>query len=77
MLETVFKDADKYARVVSLEDIVFLNKLGENIRMNKDNHLEMPLPFKQKLYLSNNSLAVVRVQHFKRRLVKDKIIEVH
>lgn len=48
VLESVFRDTNKYTRVVSQGD-VFLNKLGENIRMNKDNHLEMSLPFKQRL----------------------------
>lgn len=43
MLESDFKDTEENTRVVSQEDIMFLNKLEENIRMNKDSHLEMPL----------------------------------
>lgn len=56
VLESDFKDTEENTRVVSQEDIVFLNKLEENIRMNKDSHLEMPLPFKKimSLLLSRN-----------------------
>ncbi len=44
VLESDFKDTEENTRVVSQEDIIFLNKLEENIRMNKDSHLEMPRP---------------------------------
>ncbi len=57
---------------------MFLNKLEENIRMNKDSHLEMPLPFKKRPCLPNNEpLAVTRLQHLKRRLMKDQEYREH
>ncbi|KAI2650252.1 Ribosomal RNA large subunit methyltransferase K/L [Labeo rohita] len=71
VLESDFKDTEQNTRVVSQEDIMFLNKLGENIRMNQDSHLEMPLPFKKRPCLPDNEpLAIMRLQHLKRRLMK-------
>ncbi len=57
---------------------MFLNKLEENIRMNKDSHWEMLLPFKKRPCLPNNEpLAVMRLQHLKRRLMKDQEYREH
>ncbi len=78
VLESDFKDTEENTRVVSQEDIMFLNKLEENIRMNKDSHLEMPLSFKKRPCLPNNEpLAVTRLQHLKRRLMKDQEYRQH
>lgn len=54
VLESDFKDT----RVVSQEDIIFLNRLGENIRMNQDSHLEMPLLFKKDPVFQGMSLLL-------------------
>ncbi|XP_039546986.1 uncharacterized protein LOC120492801 [Pimephales promelas] len=73
VLESDFRDTKENTKVVSQEDIVFLNKLEENIKTNEDGHLEMPLPFKKRPYLPDNEvLAVMRLQHLKRRLIKDQ-----
>ncbi|KAL0186449.1 hypothetical protein M9458_018119, partial [Cirrhinus mrigala] len=73
-----FKDTEQNTRVVSQEDIMFLNKLGENIRMNQDSHLEMPLAFKKRPCLPDNEPhAVMRLQHLKRRLMKDQEYREH
>ncbi|RXN02417.1 major histocompatibility complex class I-related gene protein-like [Labeo rohita] len=78
VLESDFKDTEQNTRVVSQEDIMFLNKLGENIRMNQDSHFEMPLPFKKRPCLPDNEpLAVMRLQHLKRRLMKDQEYREH
>ncbi len=78
VLESDFKDTEENTRVVSQEDIMFLNKLEENIRMNKDSHLKMPLPFKKRPCLPNNEpLAVTRLQHLKRRLMENQEYREH
>lgn len=78
VLESDFKDTEQNAIVVSQEDIMFLNKLKENIRTNQDSHLEMPLPFKKRPCLPDNEpLAVMRLQHLKRRLMKDQEYKEH
>nr|XP_055041009.1 uncharacterized protein LOC129428127 [Misgurnus anguillicaudatus] len=78
LLESDFKDTNDNTKAVSQEDIMFLNKLEENVKMNKDNHLEMPLPFRQRPFLPDNKpLAVVRLQHLKRRFEKDKVYKEH
>lgn len=72
VLESDFKDANKDGKTVSQNDIRFLDMLREGIQRNIHGHYEMPLPFKERPYLPDNKqLAVVRLSHLKRRLVKD------
>nr|XP_017209156.1 uncharacterized protein LOC101887079 [Danio rerio] len=78
VLESDFKDTEGHTKVTSQEDIMFLRKLEENIRLNKDSHLEMPLPFRKRPYLPDNKpLAVIRLQHLKRRLMRDQEYREH
>lgn len=73
VLETDFKDISEEGMKVSQDDILFINKLKEVIHKNVHGHYEMPLPFKERPILPNNKqLAVVRLDHLKRRLAKDE-----
>lgn len=57
---------------MSQDDIRFLDMLREGIQRYIHGDHEMPLPFKERPYLPDNKqLAVVRLSHLKRRLVKD------
>ncbi|KAG1924935.1 hypothetical protein F2P79_025857 [Pimephales promelas] len=71
VLESDFRDTKENTKVVSQEDIVFLNKLEENIKTNEDGHLEMPLPFKKRPYLPDNEV-IQAVARLLRRVRKDK-----
>lgn len=58
---------------VSQNDILFLKKLKEGIQRNYEGHYQMPLPFKSRPTLPNNKqCAMVRLNHLKRKLVKDE-----
>ena len=73
VLESDFKDAKEDGKTVSQEDILFLDKLKTGIRKNSQGHYEMPLPFKERPNLPDNrQLAVVRLNHLKRKLSRDE-----
>ena len=73
VLESDFKDAKEDGKTVSQEDILFLDKLKTGIRKNSQGHYEMPLPFKERPKLPDNrQLAVVRLNHLKRKLSRDE-----
>ncbi|WAR07119.1 hypothetical protein MAR_017077, partial [Mya arenaria] len=66
------QDGDKDKKV-SQEDIYFLNLLDSTIHQRDDKHLEMPLPFKKRPVMPNNKqLAVLRLNHLKRKLQNDQ-----
>ncbi|XP_058481739.1 uncharacterized protein LOC131457006 [Solea solea] len=78
VLESDFKDTSKDGKAVSQDDILFLNVLKEGIQMNTQGHYEMPLPFKERPYLPDNKqLAVVRLSHVKRKLLRDEKYKEH
>lgn len=78
VLESDFKDAGEDNKTVSQDDILFLNKLQQGIRKNDHGHYEMPLPFKERPHLLNNKqLAIVRLNHLKRKLLKDERYKEH
>ncbi|XP_078321623.1 uncharacterized protein LOC111100747 [Crassostrea virginica] len=63
---------------ISQDDLAFLNFMEQNIRQQEDMHLEMPLPFKERPTLPNNkSLALIRLNHLKRKLRKDQTYHEH
>ncbi|XP_062600914.1 uncharacterized protein LOC134262527 [Saccostrea cucullata] len=63
---------------ISQDDIAFLNFMKENIQQHEDKHLEMPLPFKERPSLPNNkSLALIRLNHLKRKLKRDQTYQEH
>ncbi|XP_062597834.1 uncharacterized protein LOC134259249, partial [Saccostrea cucullata] len=63
---------------ISQDDIAFLNFMKENIQQHEDKHLEMPLPFKEQPSLPNNkSLALIRLNHLKRKLKRDQTYQEH
>ncbi|XP_026015330.1 uncharacterized protein LOC113016608 [Astatotilapia calliptera] len=73
ILESDFKDAKEDGKPVSQEDILFLDKLKNHIEKNSLGHYEMPLPFKERPTLPDNKqLAVIRLSHLKRKLLKDE-----
>ncbi|XP_027879371.1 uncharacterized protein LOC114148348 [Xiphophorus couchianus] len=74
VLELDFNEKGPEGKCVSQDDIRFIQLLSENITQKDDGHLEMPLPFKTPCLpvLSNNKrLAIVRLQHLKRRLKRN------
>ncbi|XP_058509227.1 uncharacterized protein LOC131475275 [Solea solea] len=78
VLESDFKDTSKDGKAVSQDDILFLNVLKEGIQMNTQGHYEMPLPFKERPYLPDNKqLAVVRLSHVKRKLLRGEKYKEH
>lgn len=78
VLESDFKDAGEDNKTVSQDDILFLTKLQQGIRKNDHRHYEMPLPFKERPHLLNNKqLAIVRLNHLKRKLLKDERYKEH
>ena len=78
ILESDFKDTSEESKNVSQDDILFLNKMEENIKENNLGHYEMPLPFKERPALPNNTqLVMTRLNHPKRRLSKDKTFHRH
>ncbi|XP_034454823.1 uncharacterized protein LOC117769793 [Hippoglossus hippoglossus] len=78
VLESDFKDVSKEAKAVSQDNILFLNMLKDGIQRNAHDHCEMPLPFKEKPHLPNNKqLAIVRLGHLKKKLLKDEKYKGH
>ncbi|KAJ8369493.1 hypothetical protein SKAU_G00095210 [Synaphobranchus kaupii] len=72
ILESDFKNSGVDSKMVSQDDIVFLNMMNEGIHKNSQGHYEMPLPFKKRPSLPDNKqLATVRLNHLKRKLLKD------
>ena len=50
----------------------FLKIMEEGIRKTENGHCEMPLPFKERPLLpDNSSMAMARLEHLKRKFVKD------
>nr|XP_033494102.1 uncharacterized protein LOC117264333 [Epinephelus lanceolatus] len=78
VLESDFKDASKDGKAVSQDDILFLEILRDSIQKNIYGHYEMPLSFKERPYLPDNKqLAIVRLNHLKRKLLKDETYKEH
>ncbi|KAK0143561.1 hypothetical protein N1851_018301 [Merluccius polli] len=78
ILETDFKDISEDSKKVSQDDILFINKMKEHIKKNNQGHYEMPLPFKERPTLPDNThLAMVRLNHLRRRLSRDKTLHEH
>lgn len=71
-LEADFLDTNPRENKISQEDIQFLQLLNGKIQHNKEGHLEMPLPFRERPQLPNNKqLATVRLEHLKRKMEKN------
>ncbi|GAA6067422.1 uncharacterized protein LOC113067232, partial [Tachysurus ichikawai] len=78
VLESDFKDTGENSKTVSQDDIFFLTKLQQSIRKNDQGHYEMPLPFKIRPHLPDNKqMAIVRLNHLKRKLLKDERYKEH
>ncbi|XP_067251700.1 uncharacterized protein [Chanodichthys erythropterus] len=48
----------------------FLQQLDERVQHNKEGHVEMPLPFRERPQLLNNKQHAVHLKHLKRKLEK-------
>ena len=71
ILESDFKES-KNDMKTSQEDLQFLKIMEEGIRKTENGHCEMPLPFKERPLLPDNSLmAMARLEHLKRKFMKD------
>ena len=71
ILESDFKE-NKDDKKTSQEDLQFLKIMEEGIGRTENGHYEMPLPFKERPLLPDNrSMAITRLDHLKRRFVKD------
>ncbi|KAK0152254.1 hypothetical protein N1851_006383 [Merluccius polli] len=71
VLESDFSERNSECKLVSQDDVRFIQLLSETIRQRPDGHLEMPLPFKGQsppLLPNNRKLATIRLQHLKRKL---------
>lgn len=71
VLESDFSEKNSECKLVSQDDVRFIELLSETIRQRPDGHLEMPLPFKGQsppLLPNNKKLATIRLQHLKRKL---------
>lgn len=71
VLESDFSEKNSECKLVSQDDVRFIELLSETIRQRPDGHLEMPLPFKGEsppLLPNNKKLATIRLQHLKRKL---------
>ncbi|KAL7876824.1 hypothetical protein SRHO_G00034670 [Serrasalmus rhombeus] len=78
VLESDFKDGRDDSKTVSQDYVMFLNKLGCGIQKNTEGHYEMPLPFKRRPSLPDNkNLAILRLNHLKRKLSKDQKYKEH
>nr|XP_054604914.1 uncharacterized protein LOC107372912 [Nothobranchius furzeri] len=74
VLEMDFVERSVEKEPVSQEDLLFLTKMKDGIKLKQNGHFEMPLPFKQeKPKLPNNKLcAELRLKCLERRLRKDE-----
>ena len=71
ILESNFKES-KNDQKSSQEDLQFLKIMQEGIRKTENGHCEMPLSFKERPLLPNSrSKAMTRLEHLKRKLLKD------
>ncbi|RXN17185.1 hypothetical protein ROHU_008098 [Labeo rohita] len=71
-LESDFKDVKDH-KVVSQEDLLFLDILKGSIKKNEQGHYEMPLPFRQRPRLPDNrKLAEKRLDHLRRKFSKEE-----
>ncbi|XP_023806193.1 uncharacterized protein LOC105356638 [Oryzias latipes] len=72
VLETDFMDTNPSEENISQEDFQFLQFLNENIHYNSEDHLEMPLPFKERPQLPNNKqLAKLRLKQLKGKMQRN------
>ena len=72
-LERDFKDVHENDKIVSQDDLIFLDKLKAGIKKNEQGHYVMPLPFKERPYMPDNRyLAEVRLSHLKRKFAKNE-----
>jgi len=71
VLEADFQGA-KDDKKTSLEDLNFLKIMEEGIEKTVSGHYEMPLPFKERPLLpEKHSMALIRLEHLKRKFLKD------
>ena len=71
ILESDFKEG-KNDMKTSQEDLQFLKIMEEGVRKTEHGHCEMPLPFKERPLLpDNSSMAMTRLEHLKRKFLKD------
>ena len=74
MFELDFSERHVEGHSLSYEDRKFMDIMKSEIHQLSDGHYEMPLPFRnEKIELPNNRvLAVSRIKHLKRKLLKDE-----
>ena len=69
ILEKDFQDGEDITKMVSQDDLLFMEKMEHGIHKNHEGHLQMPLPFKETPSLPDNRpLAQIRLNHLKRKL---------
>ncbi|XP_055366070.1 uncharacterized protein LOC129604298 [Betta splendens] len=75
VLESDFSERSYEDKYVSQDDVRFVQLLSNSILQREDGHYEMPLPFKGSSPPSlpnNKRLALVRLQHLKKKLQANK-----
>lgn len=73
MLESDFVERASEDAKISQEDLRFLSKMKEGIRLKDDGHLEMPLPFKSdKPNLPDNKACTIHRLKFLERKLRRK-----
>lgn len=72
-LERDFKENEINEKMVSQDDLRFLEKLEQGITQTEKGHYEMPLPFKERPQMPDNrQLAESRLNQLKRKLMRDE-----
>ena len=73
ILEDDFGDDPKGEHLMSQDDMLFLEKVGNGIHQATDGHYSMPLPFRVRPSLPNNRDVVLRrYNHLKRRFKQNE-----
>ncbi|XP_042073472.1 uncharacterized protein LOC121813652 [Haplochromis burtoni] len=72
-LERDFKENEINEKMVSQDDLRFLEKLEQGITQTEKGHYEMPLPFKERPQMPDNrQLAESRLNQLKRKLMRNE-----
>jgi hypothetical protein len=73
VLESDFNDGSTGDKIVSQEDLQFIELMDKGIHRREDSHYEMPLPFKscRPTLPDNKRMAFTRLNHLKRRLTRN------
>ena len=73
ILESDFGDNPKGEHLMSQDDMLFLEKVGNGIHQETDGHCSMPLPFRVRPSLPNNrDVVLCQYNHLKRRFKQNE-----